>query len=89
MENHADSLLMQKKELCAAAWRDKKIELYLSTNCDPSEKINVQRKQEDGDIKEVSSPLIGQKYNKYMFGVDRADQLKINYSTQYHTKKDL
>lgn len=71
-----DSLLMQKKELCAAAWKDKKV-FYLSTNCNPSETINVQRKQKDGTIKDVPSPIIGQMYNKYMFGVDRADQLRI------------
>lgn len=39
------SLLMQKKELCAAAWKNKKVVFYLSTNCNPSETINVQRKQ--------------------------------------------
>lgn len=72
-----DSLLMQKKELCAAAWKDKKVVFYLSTNCNPSETINVQRKQKDGTIKDVPSPIIGQMYNKYMFGVDRADQLRI------------
>ena len=81
LKNHGDSLLMQKKELCAAAWKDKKIVYYLSTNCDPSENISVQRKQKDGTIKDVPSPVIGQMYNKYMFGVDRADQLRMVYST--------
>lgn len=77
LKNHGDSLLMQKKELCAAAWKNKKVVFYLSTNCNPSETINVQRKQKDGTIKDVPSPIIGQMYNKYTFGVDRADQLRI------------
>lgn len=34
---------------------------------DPSEKINVQRKQKDGNIKEVPSPIIGQMYNKFNY----------------------
>lgn len=83
-----DSLLMQKKELCAAAWKDKKV-FYLSTNCNPSETINVQRKQKDGTIKDVPSPIIGQMYNKYMFGVDRADQLRMNYSTCRKALKEV
>lgn len=68
LKNHGDSLLMQKKELCAAAWKNKKVVFYLSTNCNPSQTINVQRKQKDGTIKDVPSPIIGQMYNKYMFG---------------------
>lgn len=84
-----DSLLMQKKELCAAAWKDKKVVFYLSTNCNPSETINVQRKQKDGTIKDDPSPIIGQMYNKYMFGVDRADQLRINYSTCRKALKEV
>lgn len=36
---------------------------------DPSEKINVQRKQKDGNIKEVPSPIIGQMYNKFNYAV--------------------
>lgn len=59
LKNHGDSLLMQKKKLCAAAWKDKKVVFYLSTICNPSETINVQRKQKDGTIKDVPSPIIG------------------------------
>lgn len=74
-----DSLLMQKKALCAAAWKNKKV-VFLSFHQlqpNPTETINVQRKQKDGTIKDVPSPIIGQMYNKYTFGVDRADQLRI------------
>lgn len=89
LKNHGDYLLMQKKELCAAAWKNKKVVFYLSTNCNPSETINVQRKQIDGTIKDVPSPIIGQMYNKYTFGVDRADQLRMNYSTCRKALKEV
>lgn len=69
--------------------KTKRLFFYLSTNCNPSETINVQRKQKDGTIKDVPSPIIGQMYNKYMFGVDRADQLRINYSTCRKALKEV
>lgn len=75
--------------MCSSLEGQKGCFFYLSTNCNPSETINVQRKQKDGTIKDVPSPIIGQMYNKYMFGVDRADQLRINYSTCRKALKEV
>lgn len=58
-------MLMQKK-------RKKEKKKRIMCCCllgDPSEKINVQRKQKDGNIKEVPSPIIGQMYNKFNYAV--------------------
>lgn len=65
----------------------KKTGFFLSINCDPQEKIHVQRKQKDGTVKDVPCPVIGQQYNKFMFGVDRADQLRMQYSTSRKSRK--
>lgn len=79
---------MQKNELCATTWKDKKnLGFFLSINCDPQEKIHVQRKQKDGTVKDAPCPVIGQLYNKFMFGVDRADQLRMQYSTSRKSLK--
>jgi hypothetical protein len=81
LKNHGDHVILQKNHLVAVAWKDKKVVNYLATNADPSENVAVQRRQKDGSIKEVPCPAIGQNYNRYMFGVDRADQLRMAYST--------
>lgn len=60
---------------------------YLSTNADPTENIYVQRKQKDGRLQDVPCPVIGQLYNKFMFGIDRADQLRMQYSMCRKSKK--
>lgn len=65
----------------------KNLGFFLSINCDPHEKIHVQRKQKDGTVKDVPCPVIGQQYNKFMFGVDRADQLRMQYSTSRKSRK--
>lgn len=65
----------------------KKPVFYLSMNCDPQEKIYVQRKQKDGTVKDVPCPVIGQQYNKFMFGVVWADQLRMQYSTSRKSRK--
>lgn len=65
----------------------KNLGFFLSINCDPQEKIHVQRKQKDGTVKDVPCPVIGQQYNKFMFGVDRANQLRMQYSTSRKSRK--
>lgn len=60
-ENHAVSMLMQKKK------EKKKRIMCCCLLGDPSEKIYVQRKQKDANIKEVPSPIIGQMYNKFNY----------------------
>ena len=45
------------------------------SNCHTPEMINVQRKKKDGTIQEVTCPVPIAFYNKYMGGVDHADQM--------------
>lgn len=88
LKNRGDYKIMQKNELCATTWKDKKnLFFFLSINCDPQEKIHVQRKQKDGTVKDAPCPVICQQYNKFMFGVDRADQMRMQYSTSRKSRK--
>lgn len=72
-----DHKILQKNELIATAWGDKKTVFNLSTNSDPNDHISILRKQKDGTMKDVPCPVIGRQYNIFMFGVDRADQLRM------------
>ncbi|KAJ8301049.1 LOW QUALITY PROTEIN: hypothetical protein KUTeg_022568 [Tegillarca granosa] len=58
-----------------------------STYSDPTQKRTVQRRQKDGTKKDVSAPGVSGLYNKYMFGVDIADQKRMQYSTCRKAKK--
>lgn len=67
-----DSLLMQKKELCAAAWKDKKVVFFIFPPTATPLKLSMfseNRKMEPSRMFLVLS--------SDMFGVDRADQLRI------------
>ena len=62
------------------AWKDKRLLHVLSTNS-TSQNTSVTRKQKDGSMKEVPCPDVIQSYNKFMSGVDHADQLRASYCT--------
>ena len=81
LKNRGDMQVMQRGNLTAYAWKDKKIVTYLSTIADPLQNKVVRRKQKDGSVKEVPCPMVGESYNKFMFGVDIADQKRMQYST--------
>ncbi|XP_061175613.1 piggyBac transposable element-derived protein 4-like [Saccostrea echinata] len=84
LKNRGDSLTMQKGNLVATAWKGKKVVTYLSTNCDPTHERIMQRHQKDGTRKDVSAPSVSE---LYMFGVDLADQKRMQYSTCRKAKK--
>jgi hypothetical protein len=48
---------------------------------DPTTANTVRRRQKDGTLKDVPCPSVATAYNKFMFGVDRADQIRMQYST--------
>jgi hypothetical protein len=81
LKNRGELITMQKGNLCAWVWKDKKNVFYLSTNCDPTTANTVRRRQKDGTLKDVPCPSVATAYNKFMFGVDRADQIRMQYST--------
>jgi hypothetical protein len=43
LKERGDTLTVQKGNLVATAWKDKKVVAYLITNCDPTESRVVQR----------------------------------------------
>jgi hypothetical protein len=86
LKERGDTLTVQKGNLVATAWKDKKVVTYLSTNCDPTESRVVQRRKKDGTLQNVSAPIVSDLY-KFMFGIDLADQKRMQYSTCRKSKK--
>ena len=68
--------------LVMTVWQDTKPVVVLSTNCDPTVQTEVKRKQKDGSQTTVQCPLSVQVYNKYMGGVDTADQYRGCYTVR-------
>ena len=59
----------------------------MSTNSDPTTPATVQRKEKDGTTHTVSCPRNVVAYNKYMGGVDHADQLRNYYHVRCKSRK--
>ncbi|XP_018401793.1 PREDICTED: piggyBac transposable element-derived protein 4-like [Cyphomyrmex costatus] len=68
-------------------WMDKKVVTSLSNYHDPCEETTVTRKQKDGSIKEINSPVMSTDYNKHMGYVDNADRLVSSYKIDRKSKK--
>ena len=68
-------------------WMDKKVVPFINTICNPSSLTTVKHKKKDGSTVNVSCPLSVQLYNKYMGGVDMADQLRKAYSCRRRSRK--
>ena len=81
VKNQGDFMTMQRGKLTVTSWKDKKQVNFLATNADPTEVDVVQRRQKDGSKAAVVCPIVCKMYTNFMFGVDRADQLRVQYST--------
>ena len=57
------------------------------TSCDPTQQRIVQRIKKDDTRQDVPAPVASELYNKFMFGVDLADQKRMQYSTCRKAKK--
>ncbi|CAF3008182.1 unnamed protein product [Rotaria sp. Silwood2] len=68
-------------------WMDRKLVFLLSNFHDPCSTDIIQRKEKDGGKTNVQCPISIIDYNKYMGGVDGADQRKESYSLDRKSKK--
>lgn len=80
LKKQGEVVQRQNDSMVATAWRDKRTVTLLSTNADPLDMTEVQRKQKDGSIVNVRCPKVLKLYTQNMNGVDRADQLRSTYS---------
>lgn len=87
LKDRGETLTMQKGNLVATAWKDKKIVTYLSTNSDPTQSRTVRRRKKDGTVQDVPAPAVSESYNKYMFGIDLVDQKRMQYSACRKARK--
>ncbi len=78
---------MQSDNIIASAWLDRNTVNVMATGCDPTMTGTVLRRQKDGSRKEVSCPVAVVDYNKYMGGVDRGDQLRRYYQSNFKSRK--
>ena len=79
---------LQKGNLVATVWFDKRQVAILSTNCQPGEVVTVQRRtKEPPHIKDVDIPAPTSIYNQYMGGVDLSDQMRSYYPSGRPGKK--
>ncbi|XP_033759441.1 piggyBac transposable element-derived protein 3-like [Pecten maximus] len=82
VKNQGDLKVLQRGQIAAYAWKDKKTIFFLSSADDPRENgLQVQRRQKDGTQRQVPSPSVVQHYNLKMNGVDKADQTRTEYPT--------
>ena len=63
-------------------WRDNRVVTLLSTNTQPDEREVIQRRQPVGSRVDVPCPTAVARYQRYMGGVDRNDQLRQYYSVR-------
>ncbi|XP_060855513.1 piggyBac transposable element-derived protein 3-like [Metopolophium dirhodum] len=67
-------------------WKDNRI-VHLASNFHGVEENSVLRTEHDGTKKNIKCPTIVNDYNKYMGGVDKADQLRALYNVYRKSKK--
>ena len=82
-----DFVTVQKGQLSASAWMDRKTVMVMSTVCQPDESGTVLRRLQDGSRVPISCPKSIIRYNKFMGGVDRGDQLCGYYSCRTKSRK--
>ena len=85
LKESGNSVVFQKGPVTALAWLEKKSRkpvLIASSNSNPLEpQAFVNRRQKNGDVREVHCPRPVKSYNANMNGVDRTDQMRTQYVT--------
>lgn len=69
-----------QNQVCAIKWMDNRPVTALTTAFSPKETSVVKRKNKDGSVTYLYSPIAIAEYNKIMCGVDRFDQLLERYA---------
>ncbi|EDO31061.1 predicted protein [Nematostella vectensis] len=69
-----ESIFHQKGNVVFTIWKDKKAVAFISTQCEAKGTETVNRRQKDGSIVKVDFLPVVTIYNKFMGGVDKADQ---------------
>ena len=85
LKNQGQFIQMQKGNLVASAWHDKRTVLILST--DPTALCSVDRHLKSGAAIQVPCPESLKNYTLYMNGVDHHDQLRSAYGIKKKTLK--
>ena len=78
---------MQRGSIASSARMDRKLVMVMSTNCQPSSRGTVLRRQKDGSRTDVTCPESVILYNKFMGGVDMGDQYRGYYSCRMKSRK--
>ena len=85
--SRGESLVMQKSGITACSWQDKKKVNFFTTNCQPNGQGTVQRRSRDGTLTDVNAPPCVSAYNKFMGGVDYADQKRGDYKIPVKSRR--
>ena len=80
--NQGEFIFRQARHVVVTAWKDERLVCVMSRNCNPTSTVNVKRKQNT-----IKQPLNIISYNKYMGGVDKADQLCSYYQLHMKSRK--
>jgi hypothetical protein len=81
-----ESRVLQKGQLVAAVWQDKKPVAFLSTLSDPNVQVNMTRRVGRQEL-QLRQPHCANIYNQNMNGVDRHDQFRMKYALGRDGKK--
>ena len=81
--NQGEFMFRQAGNVVVTALKDKRLVYVMSMNCNPTSTVNVKRKPN----KVKKQPLNITSYNKYMGGVDKADQLRSYYQLRMKSRK--
>ena len=68
-------------------WMDSKAVNLLSTAFDPETQCNIQRKQPDGTVVDLTAPEVVLEYTRRMGGVDRLDEKRGRYSVSRRSRR--
>ena len=78
-----DFVFRQCDNIVVTAWKDKRLVYVMSTNVNATDTITVKRNKD----KQIPQPKNIAMYNKFMGGVDKADQYRSYYSLRMKSRK--